>query len=200
MALKADYIEPDLCLSKDNVFMVMHDLLLDSTTDILKFPEFADRFSTKHVDGQNVTGFFINDFTQAELGKLTLRQRVSGRILTFNGIYKIPSFTQVMDLAQKQFNITGRTVGIYPELKHPSFYDTRFGAHYMEDLFLVALRKGGYATSGPSAYNNVKDVVPVVIQCFESEPLRYLSTKTSLPLIFLMEQNPENGTNMNTCI
>jgi glycerophosphoryl diester phosphodiesterase len=142
MSLNADYIEPDLCLTKDNVFMVMHDLLLDDATDIIKFPEFADRVNTRFVDGLNMTGYFIDDFTQSELEKLTLRQRISGRSLNFDGIYKIPSFSEVMNLAQKQYNITGRTVGVYAEIKHPSYYNFRHGAHFMEDLLLIALEEG----------------------------------------------------------
>jgi len=193
MSLNADYIEPDLCLTKDNVFMVMHDLLLDDATDIIKFPEFADRVDTRFVDGLNMTGYFIDDFTQSELERLTLRQRISGRSLNFDGIYKIPSLSQVMNLAQKQYNITGRTVGVYAEIKHPSYYNSRHGTHFMEDLLLIALGEGGYAKNGTQVFNNLKDVVPMIIQSFELEPLKYLSTKTSLPLSYLMRANPKEG-------
>lgn len=141
MSLDADYIEPDLCLTKDNVFMVMHDLLLDHTTDIINFPEFLDRVTTRFVDGLNVTGYFIDDFTQLELERLTLRQRINGRSLNFDGIYKIPFFSEVMNLAQKHYNMTGRTVGVYAEIKHPSYYSSRHGAHFMEDLLLAALEE-----------------------------------------------------------
>lgn len=124
--------------------MVMHDLLLDDATDISKFPEYADRVTTRLVDDLNVTGYFINDFTQSELERLTLRQRISGRSVSFDGIYKIPTFSQVMYLAQKQYNTTGRTVGVYAEIKHPSYYSSRLGAHFMENLLLVALKEGKY--------------------------------------------------------
>ena len=78
--LLTDYIEPDVCLSKDGVgvFVAMHDLLLNDTTDVANFPEFADRHTTKIVEGSSMTGFFVDDLSYAELQMLHLKQRLAG--------------------------------------------------------------------------------------------------------------------------
>jgi glycerophosphoryl diester phosphodiesterase len=89
--LQTDYIEPDLCLSMDGVFVAMHDLLLDDTTNVASFPQFADRYTTKTVDGQNMTGYFISDFLYSELQELSLIQRIQGRSTLFNDLLKIPT-------------------------------------------------------------------------------------------------------------
>jgi hypothetical protein len=70
----------------------MHDLFLDDTTDIASFPEYTDRIATRVVHGVNRTGYFVNDFLQKELERLTLRQRIGGRITSFDGKFRIPSF------------------------------------------------------------------------------------------------------------
>eukprot|EP01037_Dinobryon_pediforme_P045344 gene45344-57775_t len=92
-----------------------------------------------------------------------------------------------MALAQSSFASTNRTVGIYPELKHPSFFKSLGFA--MEDLFLESLQKGGYQVTGDDVPHDLKQVVPVVIQCFEEETLKYLKTKTNIPLIQLLNQH-----------
>jgi glycerophosphoryl diester phosphodiesterase len=181
----ADYIEPDLCLSKDGVFVVMHDLLLDETTNVADFAEFKSKYTTKVVDGKNMTGYFINDFLLAELKLLRLNQRLAFRSNLYDGLFELPTFDEVMSLAQSSFNETARMVGIYPELKHPSFF--RSLGFPMEDMLLESLQKGGYATTGASAFHDLKNVVPVVIQCFETASLQYLSTRTQLPLVLLVD-------------
>jgi glycerophosphoryl diester phosphodiesterase len=99
--LLTDYIEPDLCLSKDGVFVAMHDLLLDDTTDVANFPEFADRRTTKIVEGSAMTGFFVDDFSYAELQMLHLKQRLAGRSTLFDGLFSIPSFSEIMYVYKK---------------------------------------------------------------------------------------------------
>jgi glycerophosphoryl diester phosphodiesterase len=94
--LLTDYIEPDLCLSKDGVFVAMHDLLLDDTTNVASYPEFADRRTTKVVEGSAMTGFFVDDFSYAELQKLRLKQRLEGRSTLFDGLFTIPSLSEIM--------------------------------------------------------------------------------------------------------
>ena len=74
--LGTDYVEPDLVLTKDNEFVALHDLLLDSTTNVASFPQFEDRKTTKEIEGLNMTGFFVDDFLLEELKLLRLRQRL----------------------------------------------------------------------------------------------------------------------------
>lgn len=185
--LKTDYIEPDLCLSKDGIFVAMHDLLLDDTTNVASLPQFVDRKTTKIVDGVPTTGYFISDFLYSELQELRLKQRLSQRTKIFDNYFTIPSFDQIMALAQSNYQKTNRTVGIYPELKHPTFFKNLGFA--MEDMLLASLQKGGYVTSGDSVPHDLKQVVPVVIQCFEAGSLSYLKTKTNIPLIQLLNQH-----------
>jgi len=183
--LKTDYIEPDLCLSKDGVFVALHDLLLDDVTNVATFPQYADRVSTKVVDGVNTTGYFVSDFLFSELQVLRLVQRLPERTMLYNGLFQIPAFTDIMALAQSYYASTSRTVGIYPELKHPSFFKSLGFA--MEDMLLAALEQGGYEVYGDSVPSNLRQVVPVVIQCFDTAPLQYLKTKTNIPLMYLVQ-------------
>jgi len=183
--LKTDYIEPDLCLSKDGVFVALHDVLLDDVTNVATFPQFADRVSTKDVDGVNTTGYFVSDFLYSELQELGLLQRLPERTALYNGLFQIPAFTSIMALAQSYYNSTGRLVGIYPELKHPSFFKSL--GFNMEDMLLTALQGGGYEVYGDSVPSDLSKVVPVVIQCFDATSLQYLKTKTTLPLMYLVQ-------------
>jgi glycerophosphoryl diester phosphodiesterase len=184
--------------SHRRVFVALHDLLLDDVTNVASHPEYADRYTTKVVDGKNTTGYFVSDFIYSELQTLRLNQRLPERTTLYNGLLQIPSFTQVMSLAQTQYNTSGRLVGIYPELKHPSFFhDLGFA---MEDMLLDALVTGGYEVYGSEVANDLQQVVPVVVQCFEPDSLVYLHSKTPLPLILLLEsQEPEfwNADNMD---
>lgn len=165
----------------------MHDLLLDDTTNVASLPQFADRKTTKIVDGVPTTGYFISDFLYSELQQLRLKQRLKQRTKIFDNFFTIPTFDEIMALAQSSFSSTNRTVGIYPELKHPSFFKSLGFA--MEDMFLESLQKGGYQVTGDDVPHDLKQVVPVVIQCFEEETLKYLKTKTNIPLIQLLNQH-----------
>lgn len=168
-------------------------MLLDDVTDVASHPEYADKKTTKLVDGKNETGFFVSDFMYSELETLRLKQRLSERTTLYNGLLQIPTFTSIMSLAQTQYSSSGRLVGIYPELKHPSYFkDLGFP---MEDMLLDALVAGGFQVYG-DVPNNLQQVVPVVIQCFEAATLQYLRSKTALPLILLL--NPVPGTFWNT--
>lgn len=166
----------------------MHDLLLDDTTNVADLPQYADRKTTKVVDGKNTTGYFISDFLYSELLDLRLLQRLDARTDIYDGYFTIPSFDQIMSLAQQNFNTSGRMVGIYPELKHPSFFKSL--GFNMEDMFLNALVKGGYQIQGSGVFNDLHEVVPVVVQCFEATTLQYLREKCDLPLVLLLEIQP----------
>lgn len=182
--LGTDYIEPDLVVTKEGRFVAMHDLLLDDTTDVASHPEFADRKTTKSVDGINTTGFYVIDFTFEELQTLTLKQRMSGRTDLYDGYFRIPTFEDIMELVQTHYISTNFTIGLYIELKHPSFHlEHGFNT---ADMLLSQLSMGGYLTAGEAVPSDLEQVVPVVIQCFERDTLVYLKERTSIPLIYLL--------------
>jgi glycerophosphoryl diester phosphodiesterase len=168
--LQTDYIEPDLCLSKDGVFVALHDLLLDDTTNIASFPEYNNRKRTQLVDGKILTGYFVNDFTISELKELRLNQRLPQRTQLYNDLFEIPTLDEIMNLLE----IENNQIGIFPELKHPSYFNSERGFS-MEDMLLEQL----------SNYN--KDLI--MIQCFEENTLISLRNKTDIPLILLVEDN-----------
>ncbi|HEY9772006.1 MAG TPA: esterase-like activity of phytase family protein [Coleofasciculaceae cyanobacterium] len=121
IAQGADFIEPDLVTTKDEVLIVRHEPLLDDTTNVAEvFGE--DRMSTKILDGEEVTGYFAEDFTLVEIKQLRAVQSQEFRSQEFNGAFEIPTFEEVIQLVQETEAETGIKVGIYPETKHPTFF------------------------------------------------------------------------------
>jgi glycerophosphoryl diester phosphodiesterase len=172
----ADYIEPDLVMTQDGQLIARHEPMLDGTTDVAaKFP--ATRMSTRLVDGVSTTAYFANDFTLAEIRTLGAVQARAGRPTQYNGLYKIPTLDEVIALAAAEGSKAGRTVGIYPEIKHSTFMAGLFGTHAVEDALLAKLH---------TAYGNLREA-PVFIQSFEVSNLQYLHTKTTIRLIQLID-------------
>ena len=118
----ADYIEPDLVATRDGQLVARHEPLLDDTTDVKSHPEFANRRTTKQLDGKSVTGFFASDFTLAEIKQLRAVQSNPARSKEYDGRFEIPTFEEILDLAERESQQRGRTIGVYPETKHPSFH------------------------------------------------------------------------------
>src|SRR5262245_29569188 len=118
----ADYIEPDLVSTKDGHLVARHEPDITNTTDVAQHPEFASLKRTRMVDGVPVTGWFATDFTLAQIRKLRAVQPFPERPQRFNGRYKIPTFDEVIELAQRWSRKTGRRIGIYPETKHPTYH------------------------------------------------------------------------------
>src|SRR4051812_37397168 len=117
IAMGADYIEPDLVATKDHQLVVRHENDITQTTDVALRPEFANRKTTKVIDGVSHTGWFTEDFTLAELRTLRAIERlpdVRPANTAFNGLFQVPTFQEVIDLAKRNH------VGIYPETKHPT--------------------------------------------------------------------------------
>jgi glycerophosphoryl diester phosphodiesterase len=169
----ADYIEPDLVSTKDHVLVARHENDITGTTDVADHPEFADRKTTKTVDGVEHIGWFTEDFTLAELRTLRAVERLPDLRPTntaFNGLYQIPTFQEVVDLAKRA------GVGIYPETKHPTYFDS-IGLS-LEEPLLAALRANGL--------NSRK--AKVFIQSFETSNLKELSTRTQVPLVQLIDE------------
>ncbi len=179
IAQGADYIEPDLVLTKDGVLVARHENEISETTDVADKAEFADRKMTKTIDGQKMTGWFTEDFTLAELKTLRAKERLPqlrSANMAFDGQFDIPTFDEILALAKAQSAATGRTIGIYPETKHPSYF-TAIGLPHEAPL-LAALTK----------YGHVEKSAPVFIQSFEVENLKALRPKTKLRLIQLMAE------------
>lgn len=171
----ADFIEPDLVSTKDGVLIVRHEPMLSGTTDIADRPEFANRKTTRKVDGVDTTDWFANDFTAAEIKTLKAKQAFADRDQSHNGKYLIPTFQEVIDLAKAESARTGRTIGIYPETKHPT-YHAALGLAF-EDKLLDMLKAAGWTDK----------TAPVFIQSFETANLKYLRPKTQLRLVQLVD-------------
>jgi glycerophosphoryl diester phosphodiesterase len=173
----ADFIEPDLVMSKDGAFVVRHENEIGGTTDVAAHPEFTDRKTTKVIDGVSTTGWFTEDFTLGELRTLRARERLPAfrpANTAFDGQEGILTFDEVVEIARTGSARTGRTISVAPELKHPSYFAS-IGLP-MEDSFVAALEH--LDLTGADA--------PILIQCFEVGPLERLSARIRSPLLQLM--------------
>ena len=179
----ADYIDPDLVATSDLVLVARHENELSDTTDVATREEFEDRRRSKEIDGQMVSGWFAEDFTLAELRTLRVVERlpsVRPGNTRYDRLYQIPTFAEIVRLVRAKEAETGRSIGIYPELKHPNFLLQYEGIDTV-DLLVIALREAGYA--GADA--------PVFLQSFEIAPLKRLAQRTDFRLIQLVA--PEGG-------
>lgn len=174
----ADFIEPDLVLTKDKVFVARHENDITGTTDVAGRPEFAARKTTKTIDGIAHTGWFTEDFTLAELKTLRAKERLPQlrpANAKYDGQFAIPTLAEVIALAKKRSKELGRTIGIYPETKHPSYFAS-IGLP-MERHLVAELRAAGWDSAA----------APVFIQSFEVNNLKLLHTLTGIRLIQLMD-------------
>src|SRR5690348_10714462 len=116
----ADHLEPDLVTTRDNVLVARHEPEISGTTDVAAHPEFAHRWTTKLVDGRPLTGWFTEDFTLEELRSLRAVERLPGvrqRNTLYDGLFRIPTFTEILDLRARLSAELGREIGVYPETK-----------------------------------------------------------------------------------
>ena len=178
--LGADFIEPDLVATKDGALVARHEPNITGTTDVATRAEFASRKTKKMVDGVEEEGWFASDFTLAEIKTLRAIQPLSDRDQAYNGKFQIPTLDEVLDLAKSEGSKAGRTVGVYPETKHPT-YHVKQGLQ-LEDRLLATLSKYGYTTKGS----------PVIVQSFEVANLKYLRSKTQIRLVQLVDGNDVN--------
>ena len=173
----ADYIEPDLVVTKDLVLVARHENELSDTTDVAAHEEFADRRRSKTIDGRLVSGWFAEDFTLAELRTLRAKERLSGlrpSNARFDSLYAIPTFAEIVQLVRAKEAETGRTIGLYPELKHPTFLLQDAGIDSV-DLLVTALREADL--------DDAEDAV--FVQCFEVAPLKRLDRLVDVKLVLL---------------
>jgi glycerophosphoryl diester phosphodiesterase len=176
----ADYIEPDLVMTRDGVLVARHENEIGGTTDVQDHPEFEQRRRTQVIDGETMSGWFTEDFTLAELKTLRARERLpelrpGNR--AFDGRFDIPTFEEIMQLACAANRRRGgrAPIGVYPETKHPAHF-AALGLP-QEAGVLSVLERYGYAGAGS----------PVFIQSFDPSNLRELRGMTPLPLVQLLE-------------
>lgn len=178
--LGADYIEPDLVMTRDGVMIARHEPMLGATTNVGSHAEFAARRTTRMVDGVATTDWFASDFTLAEIKTLRAVQPLANRDQSHNGLYEIPTLDEVISLAKTRSASLGRTIGIYPEIKHSTFHQG-LGLP-MEDALVGKLH---------AEYGNTRNA-PVFIQSFEVGNLQYLNTKTDIRLVQLVDADDVN--------
>ncbi|HEX4674466.1 MAG TPA: glycerophosphodiester phosphodiesterase [Steroidobacteraceae bacterium] len=185
----ADYVEPDLVMTKDGVLVARHENEIGGTTDVADHPEFASRRATKVIDGASITGWFTEDFTLAELKTLRARERIPDTRpgnTRFNGQFEIPTFEEILSLvhgveeqrdthARQLGKPAPRHIGVYPETKHPTYF-AGLGLP-MEQLLVHTLERYGYKGRHGLAY----------IQSFEVGNLKALAKMTQLPLVQLID-------------
>lgn len=179
----ADYIETDLVVTKDFVLVARHENELSDTTDVASRDEFSDRRRSKTIDGRLVSGWFTEDFTLAELRTLRAKERMAGMRpanARFDGLYSIPTFAEIVQLIRAKEAETGRTIGLYPELKHPTFLLQDEGIDSV-DLLVRALREAGLDGADDAVF----------VQSFEVGPLRRLDRLVDVPLVQLVK--PADG-------
>src|SRR5690606_16859853 len=172
----ADYIEPDLVVTKDGVLVARHENEISETTDVAEHPEFADRKTTKTIDGQEITGWFTEDFTLAELKTLRAKERVPDirqRNTIYDERYTIPTFAEVLKEAKRLSKELGRPIGVYPETKHPTYF-RKIGLP-IEPRLVAELKKAGL--NHPNA--------KVIVQSFEVSNLKELDRQLRVPLVQL---------------
>ncbi|WP_298674383.1 glycerophosphodiester phosphodiesterase [uncultured Sphingomonas sp.] len=176
----ADFIEPDLVPTKDDVLVARHENEISGTTDVADHPEFASRRTTKTIDGQKQTGWFVEDFTLAELKTLRAKERLP--VLRpdnrqYDGRFAIPTLAEIIALAKEH------DVGIYPETKHPAYFASI--GHPTDELLVRQLQAAGWNTAK----------APVFIQSFEVNNLKRIHKLTGIRLIQLVDKEggPADG-------
>ncbi len=171
----ADYIEPDLVMTQDGVLVARHENEISGTTDVATRPEFRDRQTTKMIDGQTITGWFTEDFTLAELKTLRVKERLPRlRSTEFDGLFDIPTLVEMLELLQRQSAATGPMIGIYPETKHPTYFNA-IGLSLEEPLVNIL-----------NQYGLCDRNSPVFIQSFETANLKALKQITDVSLVQLV--------------
>ncbi|WP_235998646.1 glycerophosphodiester phosphodiesterase [Qaidamihabitans albus] len=173
----ADYIEPDLVTTKDGVLVARHEPEIGGTTDVADHPEFADRKTTKSLDGTEVTGWFAEDFTLAELKKLRAKERIPElrqENTIYDGRYEVPTLQEIVDLSRRLSRQLHREIGLYPETKHPTYF--REQGLPLEPALVRTLTRNGLNRPNAKVY----------VQSFEVTNLRELRRQLRVPLVQLI--------------
>ncbi len=172
MELGADFVEPDLVVTKDGVLIARHENEISETTNVASV--YPDRKTTKTVDDIKTVGWFTEDFTLAELKKLKAKQRLAFRQQMDNQPFLIPTLAEIIE-AVDGFNLKNKkTVGIFPEIKHSTYFRS-IGFNLEESLIKILRDK---------KWNAKLD--QIYIQSFEVTNLKELSNKTDYHLVQLI--------------
>jgi glycerophosphoryl diester phosphodiesterase len=174
----ADFVEPDLVMTKDGHLIARHDNVLDLTTDVARHPEFANCRRSKIVDGVTVSGWFSEDFTLSEIKQLRAIERIPDvrpANARLDRQFEIPTLQEIIDLVQANEKALKRKIGIYPETKHPTYFQDLGLA--MDSKLVKLLHAKGYARKRDRVF----------IQSFEVSNLKKLRRLTRIPLIQLLE-------------
>ncbi|OJB02446.1 glycerophosphodiester phosphodiesterase [Burkholderia ubonensis] len=179
----ADVIEPDLVSTRDGVLVARHENEISGTTNVSALPQFASRKTTKTIDGVPLTGWFTEDFTLAELKTLRARERIAQfrpANTAYNDQYEIPTLDEIVALAKQMSAQAGRTIHLYPETKHPTYF--RSIGLPLEDRLVDALQKDPYTARTATIY----------IQSFEVANLKAIrnrigSSQPNWKLVQLMD-------------
>jgi len=169
----ADFIEPDLVMTKDHVLVARHENEISGTTDVANHPEFASRKATKTIDGQQMTGWFTEDFTLAELKTLRARERLPQlrpENTVFDGKFEVPTFEEILQLRAQH-----PQVGVYPEIKHGTYF-AHIGLAMERPLLDILARR-----------RLTKASDPVLIQSFEVGNLVWLKAHSKIRLVQLID-------------
>ena len=174
--LGADVIEPDLVTTGDGVLVARHEPEISGTTDVARHPEFADRRTTRTVDGVERTGWFTDDFTLRELRTLRAVERIPQlrpRNALYDGRDRIPTLQEVIDLARRASQQHGRRIGIAPETKHPTYFRER--GKPLEPALVRVLTRNGLNRADAGVY----------VQSFEVANLVTLRSRLRVDLVQL---------------
>ncbi len=179
----ADFIEPDLVMTRDGVLVARHENEISGTTDVADRAEFADRHATKTVDGRLLTGWFTEDFTLAELRTLRARERLPQlrpASAAFDGRFGLVTLEEIIALVRDESSARGRPIGIVAELKHAAYFD---GIGLPIDRALLPLIAG------------LGRGDPFFIECFEPGILHRLRGQTEVRLVQLLAETggPPDG-------
>jgi glycerophosphoryl diester phosphodiesterase len=178
----ADYIEPDLVSTSDRVLVARHDAEIGLTTDVSAHPEFADRRTVRTIDGHTHDGWFVDDFTFAELRTLRAVERLP-HLRQENTLYDrrhlVPTFDEVLALRERLSVELGREIGIYPETKHPGYFAATGRA--LEPPLVASLRAAGLDRADS----------PVFVQSFDTASLRALHAQLPVRLIQLLDDEDD---------
>lgn len=159
----ADFIEPDLVATKDGYLVARHENEIGETTNVSELPQFADRKTTKVIDGVSLTGWFTEDFHLNELNQLKARERIPQirpNNVQYNDLYNIPTLEQIIELANQHYQKTGKIIGLYIETKHPTYFQQQNLA--LENSLLMSLAKHKYT----------REIAPIYLQSFEISNLK----------------------------
>ncbi|MET0264719.1 MAG: glycerophosphodiester phosphodiesterase [Duganella sp.] len=163
----ADYVEPDLCMTRDGVLVARHEAFLSETTDVARHAQFASRKTRKTIDGVAHEGWFVDDFTLAELKQLRAVERIPQfrpGSAQYDGMFQVLTLEEIIDFVAAAAATEGRIIGLVPELKHSTYFAS-VGLP-MEDRFISVLAAHDYTRRNP-----------VEIQSFEVANLKYLRSK-----------------------